>query len=171
MNSSLIGRNAHGIGGRYASRCCSVGYANNLPRGRPPSRRGGATTTTSSSSSSPPPPPPPAAAAAGVGSVLTFLSPSPARSRRAVEFLDGLFRLPRIITTTGGGGGRRDRHHHQGHAGRASLRIAAAIVVVVVVALFVGFGRVRVSDERYDPSLPVDIIIIIIIGAARRLPR
>ena len=105
MNSSLIGRNAHGIGGRYASRC-SVG-AYNLSWGPPSRRGGGATTTTSSLSPPPPPPPPPAAAAAaavGVGSVLTFLSPSPARSRRAVEFLGGLFRLPRIITTTGGAG-------------------------------------------------------------------
>jgi hypothetical protein len=107
-----IGRNVHGNGGRYASR--SIG-ANN-PRG--PSRWGAAT------SSSPPAVAPPPA---GVGSVLTFLSPSPARSRLAVEFLDELFQLPRIIrhrappppppsstatprsaSSGGGGGGARD---------------------------------------------------------------
>ena len=98
--NALIGRNAHGIGGSYASRC-SVG-ANNLLRG-PPSRRGGATTTCSSSSPPPPLDDGPRPPGGGVGSVLTFLSPSPARSRRAIEFLVGLFRLPRI-TTTGGGG-------------------------------------------------------------------
>ncbi len=51
---------------------------------------------TTSTDVAPPPPPPPPPPPLSIGPIITFLSPSPQRSRSAVEFLHKLFHLPQI---------------------------------------------------------------------------
>ncbi|KAL3762978.1 hypothetical protein ACHAWU_001125 [Discostella pseudostelligera] len=98
MKLTLTARHLHGGGsGRVAPRLglvCSTATATARPSVSCYRAMASNTTTTRDLSSTPPLPPIPTPPI--IGPIVTFFSPSPQRSRSAVEFLNKLFHLPQI---------------------------------------------------------------------------